>query len=511
MEKVHASFTDFLEHLRHFGDKIALTEAETGRSFSYAELYRLSFSFASRLPDSLTPGVRVVVYDVPPIDWVPVFFALVLRGCVVVPVDTRVSWEFLDQVCKLTSPELMISSDVVDEKISIPLLRFDDLRNRGAQDRKLPEVDPDSPMEIIFTSGTWSQPKGVTLSQRNVLTNLRQVLEVYHHRPEHVCLAILPLAHAYQQTAGLFVPLEVGSRIVFLSKIGANEIRHAVVTYKVAVLIAVPRVLQLIVQGIRRSIQWKFARRRIIRVIGALSLLPYPLRSVIGRPLRSPLGPSLHTIVIGGSPLSTEIDRFFSGAGYRVLVGYGLSECSPVIAISQTARRKAGEVGQVLPGISLNFSQQSEVVVEGGNLFLGYWPDAAPAVFNTGDIGYYDKSQNLILRGRTKNLIIYDNGEKVFCEDVEFILNSLEQVEDSCVVEIRNGKEHEVVCLVRGIGNTQDILDAVRMRLPFGVRIDRVQRCGAEQFPYTHTMKPDRKLVRQMCIRATNASSSHPD
>jgi long-chain acyl-CoA synthetase len=249
------TFADLLERITGFGDRTALVDASTNRNISFASLHTRAFELAEKLPADIPSGSRVILYGLNPLDWVPLFFAVILRGWTVVPLDTRISAEFFRSVEELTTPALIIIGDDTNIDSAYSTMRFSDLVNHIGRHDDLPTLDPDAPAEILFTSGTWSRPKGVTLSQRNILTNAQQVLSIYKHKREDTSLAVLPLSHAYQQTNGLILPLLTGSEIVFLTSISSEALTSALRKYQVRTMLVVPRVLSLIESSLLRKIK----------------------------------------------------------------------------------------------------------------------------------------------------------------------------------------------------------------------------------------------------------------
>lgn len=507
------SLAELLELNIGMGDRTALTDASTGRSVSFAELRAQAFDLARKLPHDISSGARVILYDLNPLDWVPLFFAITLRGWVVVPLDTRVSTEFFRSVEELTTPELIIVGDETQLESTYRTMRFSDLADRTGQRVNMVTPDPSAPAEILFTSGTWSRPKGVVLSQRNILTNAQQVLSVYQHTQEDVSLAVLPLSHAYQQTNGLFLPLLTGSEIVFLTSVSSEALTSAMRTYRVRTMLVVPRVLSLIESSLLRKVKARRIRNYLPTVVRAARFLPRILRRLIFARIHRQIGSTLTTLVVGGAPLSPQLDHFFQGLGYRVIVGYGTSECSPVITVSLNQRRQIGEVGRPLPNVGVEINEQGEVIVSGENVFLGYWPEISqPISFNTEDVGVIKDGQ-LMLKGRTKNLVVYPSGDKVFCEDVEYIANKISSIEDCCVVGVETASGIQLHCVIKGEQGLrvqeESIKHAINKSLPFGVRLEKVVSVSRDDFPYTHTLKPDRRRILELCV--TSASTSLPN
>jgi long-chain acyl-CoA synthetase len=377
---------------------------------------------------------------------------------------------------------------------------------------QIPMHPINEPAEILFTSGTWARPKGVVLSERNILANAQQILKVHQHSEDDTSLAVLPLSHAYQQTAGLIVPLVSGSHVVFLTQLSSDGLTRALQKHDVRTMLVVPRVLSLLESAILRKIGPHRIRRYVALFIRSMRFLPLVLRRVLFNSVHARLGKNLRTFVVGGAPLSLELDHFFQGLGYFVIVGFGASECSPVISISLKQRRKAGEIGEPLPGVKVEINEKGEMVVEGENIFLGYWPNVTrPKSFNTEDVAVRDKRGQLFIKGRTKNLIIYPSGDKIFCEDIEHIAGQIPGVEDCCVVSVPGEQGIELHCAVKGeaklSARTESIQETINNKLPFGVRLDKVTFVSREDFPYTHTLKANRQRIQALCLTSAKAST----
>ena len=215
------------------------------------------------------------------------------------------------------------------------------------------------------------------------------------------------------------------------------------------------------------------------------------------------LGSTLTTLVSGGSPLSERTDHFFQGLGYKIMVGYGLSECSPIVCAHFGQFRKAGEVGKPLPNVEISLGSDGEIIVSGENVFLGYWKNHSyENSFATGDLAERTKNGSLILKGRNKNLIVFDSGEKCFCEDLELIVNELDGVEMSCFVEKNRHGTIVAECL---IGSKQpnsyvecEIIQTIKKRVPLGINVSRCVFIKDDEFPVTHTLKPNRAEISRL-------------
>jgi len=493
-------FHGYLGLIGKFGSKPAVCDAISGRSLSYADLCERSYDIASRLDIGI--GERVILYGLHPVDWTVVFLAIALKGGIAVPVDERVGNDFFREIVKLTVPKLIIAGKDVFADAVAKILTFDDISNLEKKPFESGDFT-DCPCEIIFTSGTWADPKGVTLSQRNILSNTRQLLAAYHEKRTDVFLGILPLSHSYQQVFGLFAPLARGAQVVFLSEINSIDMKNAIRDYQVAAIPLVPGVLSMLRNAIVREIRYPRLRDLFIRLVPSFRHLPLFVRRMLFADIHRSIGTSLRYLISGGAPLDAELDCFFQGIGYVVYVGYGLSECSPVVSACLRQRRTVGEVGPPLPGVDVSVGKDGEIIVKGENVCMGYWPDVSGmGTCGTGDLGYVARNGSIILNGRSKNLIIFNNGQKIFCEDIERIVIGNNAVKDCCAIGIEHEDGQTVECIVC----TEDdvdidvgkVLRESNAKMPFGMRIWAVHRVNRNDFFYTHTMKIDRKNVRKL-------------
>lgn len=468
----------------------ALSDFEGNLSLTYEDLYKKIYSFVERFSE-VKLGDRIILYNIQNIDWVCLYFALILKGAIVVPIDSRAKSDFLKDTLSLLEPTFCISQERNVENVESFLV--EEILARPIAKRVIREDVEVS--EIIFTSGTWGVPKGVMLSQKNILTNAYQVLGIYHHKKEHTSLSILPLAHAYQQTVGLIVPLIVGSHIAFLNQPDSFTIAEAVKKYKVRTILVVPKLLEVIRASICRKVQNKYVKRLFSIAIRLSLYSPFFVRRALFYSIRKHLGVTLENFVAGGALLKKETDVFFQAIGYRVHIGYGLSETAPVIAMSLSQKRIEGNVGKIVDGLEVKINTENELIVSGDSVFLGYYPHYKNEEFNTGDRVRFGNKGNLILDGRTKNLIIWPTGDKIFAEDLEQLIFDITQVEEVCIVHYETQDGPVVFCALKSDYFDNYDIALIHEKLPRHVRLSRVKVFDKKTFPYTHTLKPNRKAI----------------
>jgi long-chain acyl-CoA synthetase len=374
-----------------------------------------------------------------------------------------------------------------------------DLISKKTQNKSLKSfksISSDSIAEIILTSGTWSRPKGVTLSHGNLLANLEGVDKAYHLKSNSRLLSILPLSHAYEQMIGLIIPLFRGASITYLSDITAKQLKEACLERKITLIVAVPRILEVLHKEIIRQIPAS-KRDTFEKFIILSNILPITLRRKLYNKVHSTLGKNLRTFVVGGAPLDEKLDKFFQGLGYEVFIGYGLSETSPVLSISLDQKRTRGNVGKPLSNIKVEINKDGEIRARGKSVFHGYWPNKRQgSFFNTGDLGNFDKKGNIVLNGRIKNLVVFPNGDKIFLEDIEKIAEGFDSIDESCALDIGDEQSPHLHLFV--IAKKIDLEECrvyINQKLPFGISIKSLSLAELQSLPRTHTLKLMRRKI----------------
>jgi long-chain acyl-CoA synthetase len=495
------NFLDLINKIQEYGDEIAFVDYEKNITLSYSDFVESIYETIDKLP-VFGVGEKIILYKINSIDWVVLYFSIILRGGVAVPIDDRVSNEFVLQTINLTGSEYIFTDkdDVVKEFVlkKVKVINPEYIKKNKKSNIKITyDTDENRLSVILFTSGSWSIPKGVMLSQKNIMTNVNQILDRYDQKQEYCMLSMLPLSHAYQQTVGMITPLSCGSKNVFLDKPDSYKLIDAIQSHGVSSMIVVPKILNLLQTSILRKISHIWVRNLFQRFVVFMADAPLYIRKIIFSNIRKKIGYSLHTFLVGGAILPPHLDKFFQGLGYNVYIGYGLTETSPVLTISSSGIRKKGSIGFPLQGIEYSLSEQKELIVKGDNVFLGYYPDLRKDDnFNTGDIVSITHSGEIILKGRTKNMIIWPTGDKIFSEDLENIIIKDLPVQDVCVVS-KNTDDSVPEIFIAYIPeeNVKINIADIQSIVPSHVKITGIKSFSKDSFPYTHTLKPNRKEI----------------
>jgi len=312
---------------------------------------------------------------------------------------------------------------------------------------------------LIYTSGTTGRPKGVMLSHANILSNARAVLEVITVRPTDRFLSFLPLAHAFERTAGYYVPMLGGACVAFARS--PQQLPEDLLAIRPTVLISVPRIYDKLFSSIENQLAEETPLRRAVfhraeqagwrrfvatqpwgKGMAWLARLEWALLGQrVARQVTARLGGRLRVAVSGGAPLAPRVARRFLGLGLQLVQGYGLTEAAPVVASNRLENNQPESVGWPLPGVEVKLDASGELLVRGLNVMLGYWNDptaTAAAVdadgwLHTGDLARIEDGRVFIC-GRLKEIIVMSTGEKVSPSDMEAALAADVLFEQALVV-----------------------------------------------------------------------------
>lgn len=311
-----------------------------------------------------------------------------------------------------------------------------------------PEADTNALATIVYTSGTTGRPKGVMLSHRNILANIDAVLQTIDGYREDVFLSFLPLSHTLERTCGYYLPIAIGSTVVYARSV--QDLAEDLLTVRPTMLVSVPRVYERIYAKLQQGLEEKGMPARKLfewaetlgwqRFEAAQHRGPEPghaadmmwpvLRHLVADKILSRLGGRLRIAVSGGAPVSARLMHCFLGLGLPILQGYGLTEASPIVSANTLEDNVPESVGKPVPGVEVRLGERDEILVRGPNVMLGYWNDAAKTRdaidpegwLHTGDIGRFDAEGHLHIAGRLKEILVTSTGEKVPPADVELTI-----------------------------------------------------------------------------------------
>ena len=439
------------ESCERFAGRPAL--AAEGCELTYAGLWenigRLAAAMRAR---GLEPGGRVVLLAENSPWWGVTHLATLAAGGTIVPLLPDFPAADVHHVIRETGPALVFVSPQLADRVAsfddpgertvvmMPnghatcpagWLRFEELTATDAAPPPLPESGPDDLAVILYTSGTSGHSKGVLLSHGNLVANVRSAESVIRIREPWRFLSLLPLAHAYEFTAGFMLPLVSGASVYYPGIIPSPALlRDICARVRPQVMILVPLIIEKIY---RKRIKPQLEKHPAARIGRYLPFISRLAARKAGKKLVSALGGEIRAMAIGGAALDRETEDFLRLAGIPFVCGYGLSEAAPLVAAGPFgAKVTPGSVGRPVAGVEVRIDREREgdrqgvIMVRGDNVFKGYLgrDDLTAEVLrdgwlDTGDIGFLDESGCLHITGRAKNVIVLANGENIYPEVIE--------------------------------------------------------------------------------------------
>jgi long-chain acyl-CoA synthetase len=514
------SLGEYLDDILHRGDEIAYAQRQGYRTvcWSYRQVAETAFRFAHELERrAILKGDRILLWGPNSAEWVAVFFACALRGVVVVPMDDGATAEFVLHVFRQVSAKLLVCSRTHLQP-SLPVIVLEDLLGSIASNtdvaRRATEISLANTLEIVFTSGTTAEPKGVVITHGNVLANiapLESEMRKYmkYERFVHPIrfLNLLPLSHVFGQFLGIFLPQLLGGTVIFQETLKPAEVIATIRRERVSVLVAVPRVLQSLKEKIERDLEANGRLEQFRRTFQAAEGKHFLHRWWSFRRVRRQFGWKFWAFVCGGATLDRETEEFWGRLGYAVIQGYGLTETTSLISVNHPFHLGKGSIGKVLAGREVTLADDGEILVRGGGVAEHYWSGRGlqPVAgeenwYRTGDVGELDTQGNLYFKGRKKDVIVTPAGMNVYPEDLEAALRRQPEVLDAVVIPVaRDGNaEPCAVMIVRdGAANAQVIVGRANQSLAEYQRINQWFEWSESDFPRTATQKPKRNLIQQ--------------
>ncbi len=422
----------------------------------------------------VSKGDKVVLLSENMPNWGVAYFAISYFAAVVVPILPDFHPSDVHHIIKHSGAKAVIVSDKylptieddIDSKLDLvvsleSLKLIDELSNLSylTQIRqkmissKITKPNENDLCAIIYTSGTTGNSKGVMLSHKNLVTNALSTFSKVDIVPNDVWLSILPLAHTLESTVGLIVPLLHGSSIYYIEKAPTPSVLlKAFDKVKPTMMVSVPLIIEKIYKN---KVLAKFNSSAIIRNLYKTTFFRKKLNKLAGQKLFKTFGGRIRFFGIGGAGLSPIVEQFLYEADFPYIIGYGLTETSPLIAGGSILGdpKKVRSTGTAFYGVDIKIkdadpeSGKGEIMTRGPSVMLGYYKDEQQTKevmeddwFLTGDLGYIDEDGYLFISGRSKNVIIGSGGENIYPEQIEAIINNEKTVLDSLVMEDDNGK-----------------------------------------------------------------------
>lgn len=490
--------------------------------WTYGEVASYARRFAGELERrGVGRGGHVMIWGENCAEWAVAFLGCILRGAVAVPMDRIATPDFAKRVAAFVGADVVVCGRTEAPLVQpAPALVLEDLAGllRTAAEAAPVEVSPDDPVQIVFTSGTTAEPKGVVIAHRNVSANLAPLeaeIEKYlkYERFVHPLrfLNLLPLSHVFGQFLGIFIPPILGATVIFQETLNPSEVISTVKRERVSVVVAVPRLLESLKDKLQRDIEASGGlaafRRSFLEADGE----HFVRRWWRFRKVHDRFGWKFWAFVSGGAALDAETEEFWRRLSFVVVQGYGLTETTSLVSVNHPFKTGRGSIGKILPGREIRLDESGEILVRGEGVAAGYFlgrglqPVAGQeGWFHTGDVGELDSEGNLYFKGRKKNVIVTAEGMNVYPEDLERALRGQPEVQDCVVVGAAREGNAEACAVLILRGSSADPEAVVRRANAGLAEYQRIRRWFAwpdEDFPRTSTQKPRTAAIQEFVER----------
>ena len=407
-------------------------------------------------------GDKVAILSQSMPNWSVAFYATTVFGRISIPILPDSSENEVTNIINHSESKVLFVSERLLPKVSkevmdkmVLVINMDTLEAIKADDDKFtcdgkPSVPtPDEIATIIYTSGTTGSAKGVVLSHRNLASNVITCYHACKRTHKDRWLSILPMAHTLEMTLGMLYPMYCGASVYYLQKPPVPSIlMKALKIVKPTTMLTVPMIIEKVYKN---SVLPTIKKSRTLSWMN--ENMNWIMCKIIGMKLKATFGGHVTFYGIGGAKLDPEVEAFLLKAGFPYAIGYGLTETSPLLGYAMHGWRAVGSLGYPVYNVQLKLHDvnpetgEGEIVAKGPNVMLGYYKDpqrtksvfTEDGWFRTSDIAVQDKKGRFYIKGRNSNMILGPSGENIYPEEIENVINNVEGVNESIVVE-RNGK-----------------------------------------------------------------------
>ena len=338
-------------------------------------------------------------------------------------------------------------------------------------------IDPDELRILLFTSGTTGNAKGVCLSQRNICSNILSIYGIVKVRRSDLFFSILPLHHTYECTIGFLLPIYSGASIAHCE--GLRYIAKNMQEFHPSVILCVPLLLENvhknIVKNMNKTLPDKYKKENNENPYYDL---PFIIKKIVRNKVKNTLGGRLRVFIVGAAAANPEIVADFRALHLNTLQGYGLTECSPLVAGNTDFFQKDDSCGLPIPNVEYKIENPNdegvgEIIVKGPNVMLGYYEDEEKTKqtiidgwFHTGDLGKIDENGYLYITGRCKSVIVTKNGKNIYPEEVEYYLNDNPLISEALVLGIQKENDDETYINAQIYPNIEAITEHLKGSVP---------------------------------------------
>lgn len=482
MEKSFIAFVE--ESIKKHWDLDALTDYK-GATLQYKDVARKIEKLHILLAESgIKPGDKVAVCGRNSSHWGVAFLAILTYGAVAVPILHEFKADNIHNIVNHSEARLLFVGDVVWESLNeaeMPLLEgiilmtdFTLLVCRSKQleyarehlnelfGKKFPRnfrrehvsYRRDNPEELAvinYTSGTTSFSKGVMLPYRSLWANTQFAFDVLTLKPGDRIVSMLPMAHMYGLAFEFLYEVACGCHVFFLTRMPSPKIIfQAFADVKPHIVIAVPLIIEKI---IKKNVLPKLETLKM-KVLLKVPIINDKIKAAVREQMIQGFGGNFYEVIIGGAAFNQEVEKLLKSIDFPYTVGYGMTECGPIICYEDWKRFKPGSCGKAAPRMEVRIDSPDpqnivgEILTRGDNVMLGYYknPEATAQILDadgwlhTGDLGVMDEEGNVTIKGRSKNMLLGPSGQNIYPEEIEEKLNNLPFVAECIVIQQNDNK-----------------------------------------------------------------------
>jgi long-chain acyl-CoA synthetase len=527
------SLVDFVGKYAANGNDAALRHRRGYRmeTWSYARIAQGANRLARELEfRGIGKGDAVLLWGENSPEWIIAFFGCLLRGAVTVPVDHGSTVEFASRIAREVNAKLIFRARTLpDPDLPIQVVVVESVSEltaaRDSSPYPAPSLSRNDTLEIIFTSGTTSEPRGVVISHGNVLANIEPIereIQKYlcYERLFHPLrfLNLLPLSHVFGQMLGIFIPPFLAGTVIFIDSLKPSEMIDVIRHERASVVVAVPRFIESLQREIQRQVERDGRTRQFNEDFARAEKEHFLRRWWRFRRIHSFLGWKFWAFISGGAALPDQVEAFWARLGYAAIQGYGMTETTSLISLNHPFHPAKGSIGKVFPGMEVRVDEHGEILVRGENVARAYrqedraQPVAEPdGWFRTGDLAETDENGRLYFKGRKKNVIVTPAGMNVYPEDLEKALRRQPGVRDCVVIGLERDGNAEpcAVLLMDGAGsNPESAVKNANRSLAEYQQIRHWFPWPDPDFPRTPTLKPLLPRIREVVNAKIGAAPS---
>ena len=530
-----------LRSAKLYPDKLALEDLSENpiSSVTFKQLHDYVVRFGKALQEiGLNERDHIAVISENRVQWALTYFTSMCFNMVIVPIDKNLNQNEILNIIHESEAKAIVFSDpfeplmkekrdsLINMEYYINMDSKEDadgifsmtkiIQKQSTSIEKFPFVNPEEMAEIIFTSGSLGRAKGVMLTQKNIASNLMAMTSMIKIGSEDRFLSVLPLHHKYECTCGLLCPLYAGGSAHYARSL--KTVVDDLQKVKATILLGVPLLYDKMFKKIYKGIKEDRVKSKIVPPLISLTNVFESIgwkssKKLIFKELHHKFGGHIRLFIAGGAAPDPKVAKGLRELGFNFIQGYGLTETSPILALNRLYSFKDNAAGLPLPGVQIRINNPDEhgageIFVKGDSVMLGYYKNQKLTEeafengwFKTGDVGYFDEDGFLHINGRKKNVIISKNGENVFPEEIEDILNRNPFVQE-CMVYGEEDEKHTEIIAAQIVTDAEAFIEYSEKN-KFTITPELVDSLISEAVKETNKELPAFKQIRKFYVRDT--------